>query len=334
MHKTDVVIIGAGPVGLFSIFEANMVGLKTHIVDALDIVGGQCAALYPEKPIYDIPAHPRILGAELIENLKKQIEPFNPTFHLGQKVTHVQKHSEGFKIITDKDTHILTKVIFIAAGVGAFGPNRPPLEKLESFEGKSVFYLVKSREDFRDKKIMIAGGGDSAVDWAISLSEIAQHVTLVHRRDKFKAHAESLNRLKQLQQDGKLSIATPYQLSSLNGENGILESVDLADLDGNIETIETDVLLPFYGLAANLGPINEWGLNIDRHTIPVDPSTCSTSIPGIYAIGDIAHYPGKLKLILCGFSEGAIAAYSARHFLKPDEVFHFEYSTTTGVHQK
>ncbi len=331
MYKTDVVVIGAGPVGLFSVFQASMVGLKVHVVDALPMIGGQCAALYPEKPIYDIPAHPKILGAELIENLEKQILPFSPTLHLEQKVTHVTSKDGGFEIITDKGDEIWTKVIFIAAGVGAFGPNRPPLESIESFEGKSVFYLVRERAFFAGKKLIIAGGGDSAVDWTLSLAEVVSHITLVHRRDKFKAHAESLNQLKKLEESGKITLLTPYQLHGLTGQDGILTSVECMDFEGKILSIPTDILLPFYGLATNLGPITQWGLQIDRHTIPVDPSSCATSIPGIYAIGDVAHYPGKLKLILCGFSEGAMAAHSARAHIHPGEVFHFEHSTTTGV---
>lgn len=334
MNKTDVVVIGAGPVGLFSVFQANMMGLKTHIVDALPIIGGQCAALYPEKPIYDIPAYPKILGADLIHNLKEQISPFNPTFHLEQSVTDVQKQEDGFLIQTDKGTQIHAKVIFIAAGVGAFGPNRPPLDGIEGYEGKSVFYLVRERAFFKDKKIVIAGGGDSAVDWTISLSEIASHVTLIHRRNKFKAHIESLNQLEVLEKSGKITIKAPLQLHGLTGENGMLTSVECADMEGAISSIPADALLPFYGLASNLGPIASWGLQIDRHTIPVNPATCGTSIPGIYAIGDIAHYEGKLKLILCGFSEGAMAAHSARSFVHPGEVFHFEHSTTTGVKPK
>lgn len=330
-HETDIVIIGAGPVGLFAIFEAGMLKMKTHVVDALDVIGGQCAALYPEKPIYDIPGYPSILAAELVEKLTAQAKPFAPVFHLGQRVEKVQKTANGFNITTSKDNAIACKAILIAAGCGAFGPNRPPIDGLEQYEGKSVFYLVKSREDFRGKKVVIAGGGDSAVDWAISLSELTQKLYVVHRRDKFRSSPESASKLKALADSGKIEMVVPYQLSGLVGQNGKLTAVEVSTLEGEKKKLEADVLLPFFGLSMELGPIAEWGLNLDKSHIAVNPATCQTSTPGIFAIGDIAHYEGKLKLILSGFAESAMAAHAAYKLVHPDEVLHFEYSTTQGI---
>jgi thioredoxin reductase (NADPH) len=331
-HLCEVVIIGAGPVGLFAAFECGMLRLSTHIVDALDMPGGQCAALYPEKPIYDIPAHPSIEGAALIENLVQQAAPFKPTYHLGQQVVGLEAQADGsWKLTTSAGTTIATKAVIIAAGVGAFGPNRPPLDGLEAYEGKSVFYMVRSRQDFAGKRVVIAGGGDSAVDWAISLSELAAKVYVVHRRAKFRAAPESEARLNALAEQGKIELVTPYQLDSLQGENGQLTAVGLADLDGNKKLLPADVLLPFFGLSMNLGPINDWGLSLDKGQIVANPTTGATSAAGIFAAGDIATYPGKLKLILCGFSEAAFAAHSAHKVARPDEVVHFEYSTTKGV---
>lgn len=332
-HTTDVVIIGAGPVGLFAIFECGMMGMKCHVIDALDMIGGQCAALYPEKPIYDIPAHPSLTGGELIDNLKKQAEPFDPEYHLDQKVQSLTRleDSERWLVETNKGLTIDTKAIIIAAGVGAFGPNRPPLEGIEDYEGKSVFYYVRSREEFRGKRVAIAGGGDSAVDWALSLAELTDHIYFIHRRDKFRAAQDSVNKLHKLRDEGKVEFVIPYQLSSLQGSNGELSGVEVKDLDGNTKTLKADVLLPFFGLAMNLGPIAEWGLNLDKKHITVDQATSQTSAPGIYSIGDVATYPHKQKLILTGFAEAAQAAHSIRQLVFPGEVFHFEYSTTQGV---
>ncbi|MBX9806016.1 MAG: NAD(P)/FAD-dependent oxidoreductase [Alphaproteobacteria bacterium] len=333
-HSTDVVIIGAGPTGLFAVFECGMLKLICHVIDALDMIGGQCAALYPEKPIYDIPAHPQITGEELIDNLRQQIEPFNPTYHLGQQVTNITPDDDAGKswiIETSKGTRIRTRTIIIAAGVGAFGPNRPPLPGIEAFEGTSVHYYVGSRESYRDKNIVIAGGGDSAVDWAISLSEVASRVSVVHRRPKFRAAPESEARLKALADAGVIDMVIPYQLHGLRGENGQLSKVIVQSLEGDTKELNADVLLPFFGLSMNLGPIAEWGLNLDNHHITIDPATGATNRPGIYAIGDIATYPHKLKLILNGFAEGAQSAHAIRRFLYPEEVLHFEYSTTKGL---
>lgn len=334
-HTTDVVVIGAGPVGLFSVFECGMLKLKCHVVDALDSVGGQLTALYPEKPIYDIPGFPSILAGQLIENLEKQAAPFEPVFHMGQQVVGVEKQSDGrFKVTTSKDGVIDCGAIIIAAGVGAFGPNRPPLEGIESYEGMGagvgVNYMVKSREDFRGKNVVIAGGGDSAVDWALSLSELAASVSVVHRRPKFRAAPESTAQMSKLADEGKIDLVVPYQLADLEGGDA-LEAVVVKDLDGNEKRLAADVLLPFFGLSQNLGPIAEWGLDLDKHTITVDPTTMATSEAGIMASGDIAGYEGKLKLILQGFAEAAIAAHAARQYMFPDEAIHFEHSTSMGA---
>lgn len=330
--ETDAVVIGAGPVGLFAVFQLGMLGIKAHVVDALDEVGGQCTALYPEKPIYDIPGFPKIDAGDLITNLETQAAPFHPVYHLGRRIETVSGDAgSGFTLTTSKGEAIACKAILIAAGAGAFGPNRPPLDGLESFEGKSVFYLVKRREDFRGRRIVIGGGGDSAVDWAVSLAPIAEKVFVVHRRDKFRAAPETVRQLHDLADAGSIELVTPFQLSALEGANGDLTAVRVKDLDGNDRVLEADRLLPFYGLASTLGPIADWGLALNKHQITVERSTCETSRPGIYAIGDVADYPGKLKLILQGFADAAGAAHAAYARVFPDKALHFEHSTTKGV---
>ncbi len=330
-HTTDVAIIGAGPVGLFSIFECGMLKMRCHVIDALDEPGGQCTALYPEKPIYDIPGYPTIDAADLISRLEEQASPFNPVYHLGQRVEKVEKSAEGWTLTTSKDTVIHAKAIIIAAGCGAFGPNRPPLENIEAYEGKSVFYLVKRKEDFRDKVVVIAGGGDSAVDWTLSLAEVAKKVYVVHRRDKFRAAPESVGRMHAYAQTDRVEMVIPYQLSGLQGENGQITGVEVSTLEGEKKMLEADILLPFFGLAMELGPIAEWGLNLHHNHIHVDSGTLSTNADGIHAIGDIATYDKKLKLILCGFSEAAMAAHAIYPRVYPDTAYHFEYSTSKGV---
>jgi len=332
MHQTDVVIVGAGPVGLFTVFECGMVRLSCHVVDVLDDAGGQCTALYPEKPIYDIPGFPRIEAAELVVRLKAQAAPFRPVYHLGEQVQALQQKTGGvWQVTTSRGTVIQARAVIIAAGVGAFGPNRPPLPGIEAYEGKGVFYYVTRRDDFRGKRVVIAGGGDSAVDWALSLSEVAGRVSVVHRRDKFRAAPESEARLKALAAAGKIDMVVPYQLASLDGVGGQLTAVNVATLDGVEKKIEADALLPFFGLSMALGPIAGWGLELERNQIVIDPATAATSQNGIFAVGDVVHYPGKLKLILTGFSEAAIAAHSAYALLHPEKPLHFEYSTTSGV---
>ncbi len=332
-HNTDVVVIGAGPVGLFSVFECGMEKLSCHVVDALEAIGGQCSALYPEKPIYDIPAHPAISGQDLIDRLTEQAAPFKPVYHLNQRVEGLSRDAASgrFTVTTSAGTEISAGAVIVAAGSGAFGPNRPPLKRLAEFEGTSVFYMVRRREDFRGKRVVIAGGGDSAVDWAISLAEVAAKVFVVHRRANFRAAPESEAKLAALAQGETVELVVPFQLKAIDGADGKLTAVTVADLSGNTRDIEADVLLPFFGLAANLGPIAQWNLTMDGHAIAADPATAATSIPGIFAVGDISQYPGKLKLILCGFAEAAAAAHGARAFLHPGEVSHFAYSTTQGV---
>ncbi|OJX10740.1 MAG: ferredoxin--NADP(+) reductase [Caedibacter sp. 37-49] len=333
--KTDVVIVGAGPVGLFAIFECGMMRLKCHVIDALEMVGGQCAALYPEKPIYDIPGFPNIAALELINNLKKQAAPFSPVYHLNQQVEVLEPLAdERWLVKTSAGTQFDTKVIIIAAGVGAFGPNRPPLEGIETYEGTSILYYIQKREQFKNKRVVIAGGGDSAVDWALSLSEIAKKVMVVHRRAKFRAAPESEEQLHRLVGQGKIELIVPYQLDGIEGHNGQLNAVIVKTLEGESRKLEADYLLPFFGLSMNLGPINHWGLNLEKHHIQVDPGTCKTNQPGILAIGDIATYSHKLKLILTGFAEAAQAAHTARSLVHPGEVWHFEHSTTQGVPHK
>jgi thioredoxin reductase (NADPH) len=331
-HQTDVVIVGAGPVGLFAVFECGMVRLKCHVVDVLDDVGGQCTALYPEKPIYDIPGFPRVAAAELIVRLRAQAAPFKPVYHLGEQVQALEPETGGFwRLTTSKGTVIQAKAVIVAAGVGAFGPNRPPLDGIEAYEGKSVFYYVTQRENFRGKKIVIAGGGDTAVDWALSLSEIAAKVSVIHRRDRFRAAPENEARLKALAKEGKIDLVVPYQLQGLEGANGQISAVIVSSLDGALKKIEADMLLPFFGLSMSLGPIADWGLALERSQVEVDPATLATSKPGIFGVGDVVTYPGKLKLILTGFSEAAIAARSAYALIHPETPLHFEYSTTAGV---
>ena len=329
--STDIVIIGAGPIGLFAVFEAGMLKMHCHVIDTLDFIGGQCMALYPEKPIYDIPAHPQISAEDLIKNLIKQAAPFNPVYHLGQSASALTKTDTGWIVTTSQGREISCKAIIIAAGCGAFGANRPPLDGIDEFEGQSVFYMVKRKEDFKGKKIVIAGGGDSAVDWALSLADIAEKLYVVHRRAKFRCAPDSQDKLNKLAAEGKIELVIPYQLDALSGKNGKLEKVIVKTLDGDARELIADILLPFFGLSMELGPIAGFGLNLDNSHITVDPLTMQTSTAGIFAVGDIINYPNKLKLILSGFAEAATACHSAQKFIYPGQDFHFEYSTTQGV---
>ncbi|MFO0069485.1 MAG: NAD(P)/FAD-dependent oxidoreductase, partial [Alphaproteobacteria bacterium] len=331
IHETDVAIIGAGPVGLFAVFQLGMLGIRAHVIDALPESGGQCAALYPEKPIYDIPGFVSINGEDLIKNLCAQAAPFAPVYHLGQQVVALDKAASGWQLTTDKGTTIRARAVIIAAGCGAFGPNRPPLAGIASYEGTSVHYLVTQREQFRDKTLVIAGGGDSAVDWANSLGELAKKIYVVHRRDKFRAMPESVARMKALEAQGKIEMVIPYQLDALQGDGKQLRAVEVATLEGEKRTLAADHLLAFFGLSMDLGPIANWGLNLHLNHIRVNPTTAETNTPGIFAIGDIATYEHKLKLILCGFSEAALAAHAIYRIIHPDKALHFEYSTSKGV---
>jgi thioredoxin reductase (NADPH) len=329
---TDVAIVGAGPVGLFTVFECGMLKLSCVLVDTLGEVGGQCAALYPEKPIYDIPAHPAIEAAELIGRLEQQIAPFQAPRLLNQQVVAVAGSVGDFELATSAGVTIKAKAVVIAAGAGAFGPNRPPLDGLAAYEATgAVQYYVKRREEFRGKRVVIAGGGDSAVDWALALNGIAASVHVVHRRQKFRAAPESAAQLDRVAALGEVEMVIPYQLHALHGEAGALRTVEVADLDGNTKHIEADALLPFFGLAMELGPIAQWGLALEKNHLTVTPASCETSVPGIFAAGDVAAYPGKLKLILQGFSEAAMAAHAIYPIVYPDTALHFEYSTSKGV---
>ena len=332
VQTTDVVIIGAGPVGLFAVFECGMLKIQCHLVDSLEMIGGQCAALYPEKPIYDIPGAPRLTAAELIDRLSEQAAPFNPVYHLAQQVVSLAAQGERWLLETSAGTRIDARAVIIAAGCGAFGPNRPPLPGLEAYEGKSVFYRVRRQEDFRNKRIVVAGGGDSALDWVISLAELAQRIYVVHRRPKFRGAPQSVARLQALADDGAVvQVVVPYQLRALEGKDGVLEAVLVESLEGGMRRLEADVLLPFFGLSMNLGPIADWGLDLARNLIVVDPAKSQTNAAGIFAIGDIVSYPGKLKLILSGFSEAAMAAHAIHPLVYPKQELHWEYSTVKGV---
>lgn len=330
--ETDVAIVGAGPVGLFAAFELGMLKLRCVLVDALGEVGGQCTALYPEKPIYDIPAHPAIEAAELVAKLEQQIAPFAPGRLLGRRVETLSGARGAFVLGTDQGDEIHCKAVIVAAGAGAFGPNRPPLSGLEAFEASgAVQYYVKRREDLRGKRVVIAGGGDSAVDWALALRGVAASIQVVHRRAKFRAAPETAGQLDAAAKRGEVEMVIPYQLHGLHGVAGVLAAVEVADLDGATKHLAADVLLPFFGLSMDLGPIAGWGLGLERSHVVVTPSTCETSVPGVFAIGDVAVYPGKLKLILQGFSEAAIAAHAIHPIVFPETALHFEYSTTKGA---
>ncbi len=327
--QTDIVIIGAGPVGLFAVFQCGMLDMRCHVVDALDALGGQCTALYPEKPIYDIPACPAVTGQELIDRLVEQAAPFKPTYHLGQQVLAVQPISnQGWSVRLSNGTTLQAKAIMLAGGAGAFVPNRPPLHGIEQYEGTSVFYAVGKRDSFAGKRIVIAGGGDSAVDWALSLAEVAQSVALVHRRDEFRAAPESVKRLRESK---KIELVVPYQLAGLRGQGAQLQQVMVKTLQGEERSLDADVLLPFYGLASSLGPIAAWGFELHKHQVTVHPATMETNLSGVYCMGDMAHYPGKLKLILQGFSEAAMAAHAAFARVHPGRVLDLVHSTDKGV---
>jgi thioredoxin reductase (NADPH) len=331
MIETDICVIGAGPVGLFAVFEAGLLKMRCHLVDALPQIGGQLSEIYPKKPIYDIPGYPEIKAEELVVNLQKQIQPFKPTFSLGERVDSLTKSEGGsFVLRTSDATEIKAKVIAIAGGLGCFEPRKPELARLEYFEGKGVVYMVKDPEKFRNKKLVIAGGGDSALDWAIYLTGVAEKVTLVHRNESFRGAPDSTEKVFDLAKAGKLDLLLSSNLQGLNG-NGVLKSVDVVNKHGVINNIETDYMIPLFGLSPKLGPIGEWGLNIDKNAIEVNTFDYSTNVPGIFAIGDINTYPGKLKLILSGFHEAALMAQSAFKYVYPNQKLSFKYTTVNGV---
>lgn len=329
--QTDVLIIGAGPVGIFTAFQAGMLKMRSCIVDTLEFIGGQCNALYPEKPIYDIPGYPEITAAELIENLSRQASSFNPEYILGNQVISLKKIDNYFQVTTNKNIIISAKIIVIAAGCGAFGPNKPPLIGLAEYENKSVFYSVTDKEKFRDAEIVIAGGGDSAIDWAINLSNVSKKIYLVHRREKFRSIPANMDIINQLVAQNKIELIVPYHLHSLVGENGALQEVIVQDLSKNNKTINAQYLLSFFGLSMDIGPIRNWGLSYSTNHILVNQVNNQTDIEGIYAVGDICHYPGKLKLILTGFAEAAAAIHHSYSRVFEGKHLHFEYSTTKGI---
>ncbi|HWK88021.1 MAG TPA: NAD(P)/FAD-dependent oxidoreductase [Xanthobacteraceae bacterium] len=332
--KTDAVIIGAGPVGLFAVFELGLLDLKAHVLDIMTKPGGQCSELYPEKPIYDIPAWPMITGDQLVGKLLEQIKPFEPRFHLGERVEKLEKLDGGFRITTELGQKFECKVVVIAAGGGSFESKKPPLAGLEQYENKSVFYLVRKMEAFRGKNILIAGGGDSALDWTLNLQPVAKSLTLLHRRPEFRAAPDSVLKMRALEAEGKIRFELG-QLHALEGENGQLTRVIARKDDGSTFPIECDTLLPFFGLTMKLGPVGEWGLKLNNGLVEVDTEKFQTSQPGIFAIGDINTYPGKLKLILSGFHEAALMAQAAAKIVNPDKRISFQYTTTsTSLHKK
>jgi thioredoxin reductase (NADPH) len=328
--KTDVLIIGAGPCGLFAAFELGLLDMKAHFVDILDKVGGQCAELYPEKPIYDIPALPIVTGQGLTEALMKQIEPFSPVFHLNQMAESLTKTEDGkWRVTTDAGTIIECTVLVVAAGGGSFVPKKPPIKGIEEYEAKSVFYSVRRMETFRDRHIVISGGGDSALDWTLNLQPLATKLTLIHRRDEFRAAPDSVNKMRELVAAGKVDLKIG-QISNLNGAGGQIESVTVKTDSGEMHDIACDALLPFYGLTMKLGPVANFGINLHQNLIPVDTEKFESDIPAIFAIGDINSYPGKLKLILSGFHEAALMAQQAFHYVHPDRKLRFQYTTSSS----
>jgi thioredoxin reductase (NADPH) len=335
--KTDVVIVGAGPIGLFVVFELGLLDIKCHLIDILPKPGGQCAELYPEKPIYDIPGHPLVTGQELVDRLLQQIEPFRPTFHHGEMVESLEvlgtPEAPSFKVRTGGGEVFECKAVIVAAGGGSFQPKKPPIDGIEAFESKSVFYAVRKMEAFRDKNIVIVGGGDSALDWTLNLQPLAKRLTLVHRRDDFRAAPHSVNAMRELVASGKMDLRLG-QISALHGEAGELSSATLKAADGALIELACERLIPFFGLTMKLGPIADWGLNLHENLIPVDTEKFESNVPGIFAIGDINTYPGKLKLILSGFHEGALAAQKAHRYIYPDKKLTFQYTTSSSSLQK
>ena len=331
MITTDISIIGAGPVGLFAVFEAGLLKMRCHVIDVLPQIGGQLSEIYPKKPIYDIPGFPEIMAQELVDNLKKQIEPFKPTFTLGERIDSLVKNEDAtFTLTTSDGTVINSKVVVIAAGLGCFEPRKPALQNLEHFEGKGVVYMVKDPETFRDKKLVIAGGGDSALDWTIHLSSIAEKVILIHRNESFRGAPDSAEKVVALAREGKIDLHLSSSVYAVNG-NGVVKSVSISDKEKKICEVEADYLIPLFGLSPKLGPIADWGLNLDKNNIDVNTVDFGTNIPGVFAIGDINTYPGKLKLILCGFHEAALMTQSAFKYVYPEQKLSFKYTTVNGV---
>jgi thioredoxin reductase (NADPH) len=331
--KTDAVIVGAGPVGLFAVFELGLVDVKAHLIDILDRPGGQCAELYPEKPIYDVPGLAVVTGQELTDRLMEQIKPFGAEFHFGERVETLERLDDGFRLETDAGTTFECKVVIIAAGGGSFTPKRPPLPGIEAYEGKSVFYSVRKMDAFKDKDVLIVGGGDSALDWTLNLQPVAKSLTLLHRRSEFRAAPASVQKMLELVDSGDVSFKLG-QVTELHGDDGQLTGVTVKGTDGETFEQKADVMLPFFGLTMKLGPVADWGLNLEENLVPVDTEKFETSEKGIFAIGDINTYPGKLKLILSGFHEAALMAQQAHHYVHPDKKLIFQYTTSSSSLQK
>jgi len=332
--KTDVLIIGAGPCGLFAVFELGLLDMKVHLVDILDKIGGQCAELYPEKPIYDIPGIPMVTGQGLTDALMEQVKPFGPTFHLNEMVETIEKIGDPlFRVKTDAGKVFEAKVVVISAGGGSFQPKRPPVPGIEAYEGTSVFYAVRKMEQFRDKNVLIVGGGDSALDWTLNLHPIAKRITLLHRRDDFRAAPHSVEQMRALVDGGKMDL-TIGQVTGLEGANGQLAGAHVKGNDNSVSKVDCDMMLPFFGLTMKLGPVANWGVALENNLIPVDTAAFETNIPGVFAIGDINTYAGKLKLILSGFHEGALMAQKAHRYVYPEKRLVFQYTTSSSSLQK
>jgi len=330
MIKTDIIIIGAGPTGLFTVFEAGLLGLKCHIIDSLVKPGGQCSEIYPNKPIYDIPAYPEIMAGDLIHKLLDQIKPFDPGYTMGESAVELKKSDGEFIITTDKNTKIKGKVVAIAGGLGNFEPRKPNLENIDKYEENGLVYKIINKDDFKDKNVVISGGGDSALDWTLELSKIAKKVTLIHRRNEFRGAVESVKQIQKLKDKNIVNVITPAQLVAINGRDKV-ESIDLK-VNEEIVTIETDFIIPLYGLIPKMNIFKNWGLNIEKNAISVNNALdYSTNIKGIYAIGDINYYPGKLKLILSGFHEAAVMCHSAYNYINPDKKNILKYTTVSGI---
>ena len=332
--EIDAVIVGAGPCGLFTIFELGLLDIKCHVIDILDRAGGQCAELYPEKPIYDIPALPLVTGADLTSRLLEQAKPFHATFHYNQMVTELRKCAAGrFELKTDGEITFLCKVVVIAAGGGSFQPKKPPIPGIDAYENTSVFYSVKKMETLRDKDVLIVGGGDSALDWTNNLQPIVRSMTLLHRRDDFRAAPDSVKKMRELVEAGKMQLKIG-QITGLKGDKGILSAATIKTADGSVEDVACNTMLPFFGLTMKLGPVANWGLNLHENLIKVDTEKFETSESGIFAVGDINWYPGKLKLILSGFHEAALMAQQAFRLINPGERLLFQYTTSSTSLQK
>ena len=332
--KTDVLIIGAGPCGLFAVFELGLLDMKVHLIDILDKIGGQCAELYPEKPIYDVPGIPLVTGQGLTDALMEQIKPFNPTFHLGEMVESIEKIGDpAFRVTTDVGKVFECKVVVVAAGGGSFQPKRPPVPGIEGYEGSSVFYAVRKMEQFRGKELLIVGGGDSALDWTLNLHPLAKRVTLLHRRDDFRAAPHSVERMRALVSAGEMDLKIG-QVTALEGEGGKLSAAHVKGSDNAMTKVSCDTMLPFFGLTMKLGPVANWGIELENNLIPVETASFESNVSGIFAIGDINSYPGKLKLILSGFHEGALMAQKAHRYVYPDKRLVFQYTTSSSSLQK